>query len=275
MKTTVAIMLFLLIFAFACNALAAENDITGEWVMTKYMNGNKLVEDPAAVGSWKRVTFYWDGTAFVTIGSGDDVSEYRATWKKADVAIDLTYEDGDTGVFTQEDGQLIYKTGKQTQYFSRKEDIIPGEYEYRTFYDLFAVPFPASLKEKDDPGEYQAILKDEKGETGLLYRFMTFSDANGNSYDEAVACYNAILRNDPSMTVFAINGHPAAMSVDAKSDGKSITSVTNILYIRDTYCMNMTLLETLPITAPGENVVVGSAAKEWAKLVLYGDEISN
>ena len=117
MKSTIC-MLLAILTVMLCTA-HAEINARGIWEMQSFFDGNKLVSDPQAGGTGKKVIFFQDGTAKVTIIGNGKVSEYDAFWQQKGDSILLEYTDGDRGVFSVVDDQLVYKNGQQVQYFTK------------------------------------------------------------------------------------------------------------------------------------------------------------
>ena len=112
------IFCLLMSVALLCGILpaAAEEtvNVPGIWKMTRYIVGERVIEDPEAAGSKKIIRFSGNGTARVTINK----KAYTATWIQDGGTVHLLYDDGDRADFVMEDGQLVYRTGRQVQYFT-------------------------------------------------------------------------------------------------------------------------------------------------------------
>ena len=89
-------------------------NVPGIWKMTRYVVGERVIEDPEAAGSKKIIRFSGNGTARVTINK----KAYTATWIQDGSTVHLLYDDGDRAELVMEDGQLVYRTGRQVQYFT-------------------------------------------------------------------------------------------------------------------------------------------------------------
>lgn len=270
MKKWIALFLALCLCCALLPVMAedAPANIAGTWKMTKYIVGDKTVDDPEAAGSKKMIVFSEDGTARVTINS----NVYAATWTLEGDTVHLLYEDGDKGDFTVEPEQLVYKTGNQVQYFSRLEvlsrglgDVKEALKRYSSTYQRpvyknnrltnerlsLTVPKPPWILNKNsqssDFDEYYDSEDLNSRHYALGIEFADEVTLDDEDIDAIKDFYLEIGKNNSLVPYqyFEINGHPAYMFTNTEyfDEGKYDQAI--VFYLRKNHMIALTYTRML------------------------------